>query len=267
MSKPHLSASGLGMLSRCGVQFYERYIEGNKTPPSPNMATGTATHKGAEVDMTEKFTSGDLLDEAAVLAATSDEFDRSAKDAKDNYDGFAYTDTDREKGTDKVLGEAKDKAVMLASLYHKEYAPVLEPTQRIEWKWNLETEFSHNLRGVTDLETTDGAIHDLKTSGRSPAASTAATSDQLTMYAMAKEAHDGAKPTAVVLDYLVATKTPKAVRLESTRTDDQIDTLLRRFERATAVIDAGNFMPAPEGSWYCAKNFCGYWTTCVFARR
>ena len=78
---------------------------------------------------------------------------------------------------------------------------------------------------------------------------------------------DGKAPDAVWFDSLVKTKTPKAVSMSSTRTDDDFKSLLLRMERACMAIQSGIFIPADPSDWICSPRWCGYYDGCPFGRR
>ena len=59
--KPYLSPTQLETLSKCGMQYYWRYIEGLRVPPGIALIKGGAVHTSVERDMRAKAEIGGLL--------------------------------------------------------------------------------------------------------------------------------------------------------------------------------------------------------------
>jgi RecB family exonuclease len=263
-SKKALSPSQLGMLERCGEQYRRRYIEGEKVAPGIAMLVGTGTHGAAEFEMNNKAAGEPVPELQAVHDAARDAFTRAYDET-----GVLWSAEEQEEGTDKVLGHKIDETITLATAYHFQLAPKLEPVPgRVEWKWRVGTATAFDLTGVIDLQDTGNVVRDLKTSGKTPPQSEADVSEQLTFYALAVQELDGELPAAVALDYLIPLKGGvKAVSLVSRRDEASVAGLWARIERAEQVITAGAFTPARTTDWWCDRRWCGYWESCPFAAR
>jgi len=249
MPKAHLSASALGMLARCGEQYRFRYVEGIKAPPGVQLVIGKGTHAAIERDLINKQHWGSLLPDDSIADYAAD----AARAAWEDDEPLV-----QEGDPDK--GGAVDTAVSLAQLHHRELAPAIEPVA-IERGFLLELDgFPFDLMGFVDIEE-KGRIRDTKTSSKSPQADAADQSDQLTLYHLDAVTR-GLPPPVVQLDYLVKTKTPKAVSLTSKRGPEDHARFLRRVEAAAKVIEAGAFYPTGADSWACSARFCGYWSRC-----
>ena len=123
-----------------------------------------------------------------------------------------------------------------------------------------------DLVGRIDIEEAE-TIRDTKTSAKSPQEDEAHMSDQLTIYALGKKVETGVMPKKLYMDYLIKTKVPKTLTLETERTDADFDRIFRLIERGIEVIDKGTFTPNPSG-WWCSDRWCGFWAdTCPFGRR
>ncbi len=259
--KRQLHVSGLSMLSKCGEQFRRRYLEGERIPPGVSLVMGTAVHRSVAANLEAKIASGSLLPAEQVQDIARDAL------AAEWEKGVALEDDYAELGEKKAAAVATDTAVALAKLHHAEAAPGIQPTH-VERPWVLEIEgLPVQLAGTIDIQEGLRRIRDTKTSGKAPAADAAATSLQLTTYALAIRQHDGRCPDAVGLDYLIHTKTPKLVQIEARRTDADFAHLLERVYQASRMIEAGLFMPAPIDAWWCSPRWCGYHATCRFAAR
>lgn len=259
-NKFQLHVSGLNMLAKCAAQFERRYINGEKLPPSCSIVIGSATDRAVTADLGHKIKAGELLPDEQIK-----DIARDALVAEwDN--GVEVSEDDRADGIGSKEG-AIDVSVTLASLHHTKAAPAMRPTH-VQRPWTLDVQgLDIQLAGTIDIQEGGAAIRDTKTSGKSPSKDVADTSLQLTTYALAVRQHDGAIPEKVALDYLVRTKTPKLVQIESTRTEADFRHLMERIVQASRMIKAGLFMPAPIDAWWCSAKWCGYHATCKYAAR
>lgn len=242
----HFSITQLNMYLRCPAQYGFRYADGLILPPTGALTKGRAVHKGAEHNYRQKAkTQQDVsLEEIRDVAAAA--FDKEAEE------------TAWEKEEDK--GRTKDEALMLASLYHQEIAPKVQPLF-IEHEFIIPTAAGVPLLGYIDVIDDQFIIRDIKTASKAPAESEAAKSLQLTAYAYAFRELVGREETAVALDYLVQTKQPKAVLLKAKRNQADIDRLLSIMRSVLTAIKGGNFYPNP-GNFMCSAKTCGYWERC-----
>lgn len=250
-ARPHVSFSSLETLAKCGLMWDFRYNQGLKIPPGVQLVIGKGTHGAIDKDLSRKLEWGTLLPDDAIADyardATRAEWEREPPKPD-------------EDGAPADLGSAVDTAVALAELHHREVAPSIVPVA-VERRFMLELpEFPFDIEGQVDVEEADH-IRDVKTSGKSPPANAADVSDQLTLYDLEASVR-GVPKRKVFLDYLVKTKTPKAVTLESYRTPEDHLRFLHKVELAAKVIQSGAFMPAPRGSWYCSPKWCGFWDVC-----
>lgn len=260
--KPSLSPSRLDMLSRCGMQYYFRYVEGKIIRPGVAMVIGTATHKAIEANLRNKIETGSLLAEEAVAQTASEAL-------KDTWlgDEPRLDEEEAKEGEAAVKGSAIDTAVSLSKAHHKVLAPTIKPIY-VERGFRLELKSNpFDLTGYIDIQEADG-IRDTKTVGKSPQGEEADKSVQLTAYALAAKINGGPDPAKVSLDYLVKTKEPKVLTLSSTRSTADYKGLLLRMERAAEVIEKGAFYPTSPDNWVCSARFCGYWeSVCPHGKR
>ena len=256
-----LSISRLNMLNRCPMQYQHRYVDGIVAPPGVALIVGKGTHRANASDLLNKMDSGSLLsgDEVKSIAAdaTTREWDSQE---------VALDDDEKAEGIEKVKGAAIDRSVLLATLYHEEVAPAIEPTG-IEQKFTLPLPSGDELTGFIDVNTAT-KIRDGKTSGKSPVAEAANQSLQLTGYIWAEWEASGRQTIKTgSLDYLVSLKKPKAVILETTRTEQDFERLHARLDVAGQMIRAGLFPPCDPGQWCCSPKWCGYWGHCAFGAK
>lgn len=261
--KPALSISAVDMLSKCGEQYYRRYIQKERIAPGVASIVGRGVDGAVNANLTHKMETRELLPLEKVLDLARDAFESEWKSQE-----VALSKDEVADGVQNVKGRAVDKAVRLAKLHASDLAPVISPTA-VQRKWTIELPgYPMDLIGYTDIEEGPSVIRDTKTSHKSPREDEADLSDQLTLYALAKRVLDKTKgPIAVVLDYLVDLKTPKVVTRDSERTIDDFRVMLRRIEVAQRAIDAGVFVPARQSDWWCSPRWCGYFNSCPYARQ
>lgn len=269
MKKPQIHVSGLQTLWKCGIQYENRHILGLKTPTAVNLIVGTGVHKGLQADLEEKKATGkagklsdvqDIARDSVTTALKSEEVEASPEDIDDGFTKDA----------------AVDKAVNLVELGHDEAVPRLlngddKSKMHIERQWTLDVEgLPFQLAGTMDVQQGTDYIEDWKTSGKSPVKSSAETSAQLTMYAMATKVLDGEIPKVLGLNYLIQTPKrgdTKLVELRTDRKEEDFFPLLARINLAHAQIQSGTFHPAPMDSWQCSDKWCGFFRTCPYSNK
>ena len=149
----------------------------------------------------------------------------------------------------------------------REVAPLIQPAA-VEEAWVIGIEgCDYGLAGRIDLKEVNGTIRDTKTSAKSPTVGQADKMDQLTMYALGAWTLTGKvsiPPLAV--DWLVKTKTPKAITQTTTRDIEDFRTLLTRIETISLALEKGVFPPADRDSWQCSPRWCGYYSSCRYIK-
>lgn len=257
--KPYVSPSQLDMYLRCGEQYRRRYILGEKIPPGVAMVKGKAVHKGAEVNLRQKIESHADLPESDVVDAAAAEVETSV-----DSQGLMLTEEEQGRGLGAVVGELKDRSVLLARTMHRQLSPRLQPVM-VERPVRIDLpDASHDLFGIVDVVDQQGVVRDLKVSGRKKPQAEVDRSDQLTFYALAIEKETGQPVPAVAFDEVVDRKTPGVETTLSTRGPADAAVFVARVNAMLGGVKAGVFAPAPVGSWVCSPRFCGYWQTCPY---
>lgn len=258
-----ISQSRLAMLSRCGEQFRRVYVEKERRPPGVAMIVGSSVDESVNANLGNVIETGAMLPPEAVQDVA-----RDALESRWVEEGVVLNEEEIELGPKAVRGEAVDRSIRLALLHYDGVAPRLKPTSvQRRFRVRIKGESDIILVGILDVEEAD-AIRDTKTSRKSPAKNAAEISQQLTMYALGVRIEDGEIPNKVALDYLVDLKrAPKAVTLESTRGPEDFRVLLARIERFARIVEAGAFAPANPDDWICSAKWCGFHSTCPFARQ
>jgi len=264
--KRQIHWSHVGAYLRCPEQYRRIYIEGERRPPGVALIVGSGTHESIEGNMLSKKDKGVLLPDDTVADLARDSVNRRWGEK-----GVELNDDEKAQGEANVKGEAVDMAVSLSLVHHKELAPEIEPAY-VERPWVLELPgHPFYLAGRIDLQEKAqkgkkvGRLRDTKTSKRSPTKTQTDDADQYTMYALAAKVLDGAIPELCV-DYLVKTKTPKAVTQHSTRDEADLQVLLRRVQVIAEAIETGVFVPCDRSSWVCNPKWCGFFDSCPYAK-
>lgn len=243
----YISYSQINMFLRCPAQYMFRYCEGLIIPPKSALTKGKSVHKGQEVNYKQKIETKADLPVSDVLDVVATEFETLA--------------TETEFAPDEDKGKIKDETIGLAKLYHKEIAPKVQPLY-VEEEINFiipNTEIQ--LKGYIDVVQEGGIIRDTKTAAKTPAQNVIDKSMQLTAYALAYRTITGETENKLILDYLINTKTPKVLSLESSRTEDDLKRFVAIVQNVVKAIKAGIFYPNPD-NFMCTPNNCGYWHEC-----
>lgn len=278
MDPVKLSPTSIRTLLRCGQQYFYRYVEGLRRPPSVKMVVGTAVDHAANVALIAK-----ARREAAVSPEAAADIAASVmRGAWENPGALELDAEERKEGRAATRGASIDRAVRLAKAFALRPLQAADPEPEtperpigVQRWYKVQLSEGLILRGRSDLEETGGAVVDLKTSSRMPNADAAETSDQLSAGALARRVLDGAEEIPVRLEVLVDSgdardTSPDAVRyvrLESRRDRASAERIVALADRAAEIIRAGAFTPAPDGSWWCSERFCGYAPICPFFRR
>lgn len=265
--KPQLHVSHINMLAKCGIQFQRRYGKtfgvgpvNEVLPPATAGAIGLSVHDSVDLNLTRKI-DGEETTLDHVQAVARDSF-------LERWEGGILLSESESENTEKARGAAVDMSVALAGLHFAEVAPGIQPIA-VEKPFVIKSpDLPVDLAGRIDIIEADDSLRDTKTIARTPSA-TENISFQNRMYSQAYLLETGRLPKKFSNDYLVKTKTPKAVTLTLTPTEEFIKPLVARIERVVEIIEsvkAGRqaFAPAQEDSWVCTAKYCGYARTCKF---
>jgi len=265
----HLSVSQLDTLTKCGQQWYFRYVEGLRMPPGVRMVIGSAVDGSVNRNLQTKIETDELMPTEAVAETARDVLNEAW-----SRNGVELDPEEKELGIKKVKGAAIDRSVGLAVHHAEQLAPGLRPVQ-VQRKFEIDLiGYDTTFLGYIDID--EGTrIRDTKTTrkGKGQVKDDVHISTQLTAYALAKKVIDGKIPKAVKLDFVFdrydnkRDREPQHETFTARRTTADFQPLLNRVERAIEVIESGAFMPAPPGSWWCHPKWCGYWAVCPWVNK
>jgi RecB family exonuclease len=248
--KPHLSFTQIGLFLRCPRAYEYRYVEGLKTPPSGAMVQSRAWHEAVERNYRQKVETGTDLPLSDMQETFAEAFARAVAAEQPVLDD------------DETPGGLKDQGVRIVETHHREIAPGVTPMLVEErFRVNLGPDFPFDLVGVWDLIERDGTIADNKAYGKTPSQDDVDKDLQLTAYALAYRTTTRKTEPRLRIDAVVKNKTPKAVQILTTRTNEDCRWFLRLIEDVARAIKLGVFYPNPQG-WHCSPKACGFWTRC-----
>lgn len=246
LPKQYISPTQLNMYLRCPAQYKFRYIDNIILPPKSALTKGKAVHKGIEHNYKQKIDSLQDIKLSEVQEVVAAEFETAAMET--------------EWEPDEKPGKIKDETISLATLYHNEVAPIVQPVL-VEEEVLVPLSNEYKLRGFIDVLDSNGYIRDTKTAKRTPSADEALKSLQLTAYSLAHRHEMGMPEKGVKLDYLVQTKEPKVVTLDAVRTQADINRFLAITNSVIHAIENQVFYPN-QNNFMCSEKTCGYWKLC-----
>ena len=245
LPKDYISPTQINMYLRCPAQYYFRYILGMIIPPKSALTKGKAVHKGQEVNYKQKIETHEDMKLSDLQEVVATEFETLAPET--------------EWQPDEDPGKIKDETISLASLYHTEIAPTVQP-MLVEEEILIDIP-GGKLKGYIDLVDMQEYIRDTKTASRTPSQDVISKSLQLSAYALAYRKEMDREENGVKLDYLVNTKTPKVVTLEGKRTEQDLQRFVSIATRVMDAIQKGVFYPNQD-NFMCDEKNCGYWHEC-----
>ncbi len=249
MTRPKYHQSEIQTFLKCGKQWEFRYLMGRKTPPRAALTVGGAVDKAVTVNLIEKLKTGADISTEAVLDAYSSEFESRAKET--------------EWGEDDA-GKQKDIGVQLISAHHEKVAPGIDPAT-VQEEFIIETDAGYDLGGTIDLTEKSGVVVDTKTAKSAYDTDAVFRAIQPTLYDFAYEALHKKPSTGFRYDVLIKpTKTigARIQKVEGKVTHDDRQWLFETITQMHKAIQSGVTLPAPEGAWWCSKDWCGFWSQC-----
>ena len=247
--KPHLSFTQINMFLRCGRQYEYRYVQGIKRPPSGALILGKSWHMAVEHNYKQKIQTEQDLPLEDVQDCFSDAFDQAFTEEVELNEG-------------ENPSQLKDTGILVTATHHKIIAPTVQPAE-VEKEFNLSLgeEFPFFIKGFWDVIDKNGITADNKSYSKSPAQSDVDKDLQLTLYSTAYRAIYQKIEPELRLDCIIKTKTPKAVQISSTRTNEDCKWFLGLVEKVAQAIESGIFYPNPN-HYLCSPKWCGYYSRC-----
>lgn len=247
--RPIYHQSEIQVYLKCGKMWEFRYQRGIRIAPSAALTIGSSVDAAVSLNLSQKTVTGRDVKTEEVLEAFSTDFESRAE----------WTNWGQEDP-----GRQKDIGVQLLKVHHQIVAPKLRP-QTVQESFAVQTSEEFDLGGTIDFTEESGTVVDTKTSRSPYDPSVIRRAIQPALYDYAYEALRGRPSSGFRYDVLVKPTLRNAAQVQ------QISAKLGKpdrewlFETVRQVhrgINAGVAMPAPEGSWYCSPEWCGYWSMC-----
>lgn len=239
---------------KCGKQWEFRYLLGIRTPPKAALTVGSSVDAGVTRNLVQKITSKKDLSVTEVLDVYSTDFD------------LRKDETDWE---DENPGAIKDMGASLVRAHHEKLAPQIQP-KTVQEKFVIELDGGFDVGGTIDLTEEDGTVADTKTSKNKYAEDSIHRALQPAIYDFASMVLTGKKPKAFRYDVIIKptkTKGPEIQQVTGQVTEDDHAWFFNAVSNMDKAIKAGIALPAPEGAWWCSKDWCGYWDKCKGAKK
>ena len=240
-------------------------------PPPVKMSLGAAVHTAVEHDLRQKVETHE---------------DRPTAEVLDKYDAaFDFEVADIET-PDEPLGKAKDDGVRMLRVFMdgSDQQPPVAPTLQPVWVERA-TQFrvvKEHVEGcqrnggcscgvpfnvTLDMATEDDAVHDLKTTARTPS-STGLHLMQVAAGAIGYEVEVGRPARDTVVDTLIRTKQAKYHRESYGPVDAHMKRIFaQQVDNAVQMINAGLFPTLGTDGIVPACGSCGYKPICPAWKR
>lgn len=233
---PILSHTSIMMYLRCPAQYFFRYIEGIKMPPTGAVVFGIAFDRTISYNYEKKILSGEDEHEDVLTDFFAEEYEAGMKEVEEKVD-------------------EKDIGVQLVREYRKSISVMTSP-KSVQCGYERDFE-AVTITGIVDLQTTDGKIVDVKTSRYQTSGITATQRIQLGTYAFLTDSAN-----AIGEIHLgVVSKTPRVLVLREVITSEDIRLALSIAQAVYRGIQSGVF-PPNRTSFACSRRTCGYWRLC-----
>ena len=242
--REYQSFSSLITFVGCGMQYYYRYCEGIKTPPSVALIEGSAGHKGQEKNFVQKVDTHIDLPMDVILDVVSDSFE-ARKSEVENWE-------------DNEPGKAKDGMITLMRHVHSTHNPTIQPVEcEAEHIIEIPTESGMlKMKSYIDLVDSTKTIRDSKFTRKAKSQGDADNDMQLTIYSYCLATEQ------VAFDCFIKGSKPRVATIKSIRGPRQWNWLERAVPKYIKAIESGVFMPCDPSHWRCSERFCGYWFIC-----
>ena len=255
-----VSTSSLSLLMMCPVAWEKKYALRIPAPTNVRMTAGSACHKGREVNLKQKVDSHEDVSEDVVTDAARDCVNKTF-DEREVVSEKEFADMSKED----ARGMTVDMAVTFVVTDYTEFQLGIQPSM-VEKSLAIKfKDLDRIICGQIDTVNEDGWVDDLKTGKRAKGQAFADTSMGLSTYGMLYLAHMGKAPPGYRIHNVVQGKSGcKTHVYETTRTEEDLNRQLARFQRALELIKSGVFMPCDPGFWKCSEGWCEYWFQCKF---
>lgn len=258
-TKPTIRYSELNLFLNCGIAYWRRYIQHDKTPQTLPMIRGSGVHEAIATNHRQKKGSGVDI-KRRDLEAIAAEYVRATAG-----EGVMLTPDEKSVGLAPSIERTRMSALCLAGVYAEKCAPDTQP-ELVEQEIVIAMPGAPvDLKGTIDVATTAKRIRDYKTSKRAKSQREADESLQLSLYGLAYRALTGGDPSGYDLEVLIDSgKKLDHKRLPTTRSQRDFVVLVNRINALLKARETGTFAPANFGHWLCGPRYCSFWNSCAY---
>jgi PD-(D/E)XK nuclease superfamily len=246
--------SSLNMALRCGEAFRRRYIEGEIIPPGIAAGRGTGVHKANEANLKQKIVTRQDISIADMKDAARDGYVKA-------FEYGVFLPQEELASKNRLLNEGLNDCISLTELYGKQVAPSIRPVA-VEQEFNIDVGIALPLAGRIDYQEKP-IVGDLKTTKKSWSEGQIEKEIQPVFYSYVHEKLRGIRPE-FVYHILVATKQAHLQEQRLTLTDKHYRALFKKLAMFMRMLETGTFLPANPTSWWCARKWCGFFTSCPY---
>lgn len=268
----HYSISQLLTYMKCPLHFYFRYVEGLRVPMPPAVTLGKAVHSALETNFRQKIQSRKDLPINDVLDSFSDSFDAVDEETlwsedespeKVRGDGAnlirAYMTGLDWKGEPMTYRELNPETRKYERKRVEPLAPKIQPLLVEEpFEVRFDNDVGYTFVGRMDLVDDKGRIRDTKTTAKSPTQDMIDNDLQLTAYALGFRVKTGKIENGLMVDAIVKNSSPKLVSIETKRSREDIDRLMRILSQIANAVERGVFYCG------CSNLYCGGPVSCQY---
>jgi CRISPR/Cas system-associated exonuclease Cas4 (RecB family) len=242
-----LSATKINKFLRCQRSYEDHYLRGNKGEPTQALTLGSICHQAVALGFEFKKDSGKDIDLEEKFKLIDELFDEDRERGTTHYtDSF-----------ENVVREAKELVMVHDQDISRKVKPFL-----IERPFSVNVG-DHTLVGVWDLITEDSWIVDYKTYKKTPSQSELDKDLQLGLYSLAYRLEFGEIEKGLRLDCSVKTRVKKTAQLCTSRTNEELEWLIKFIDQVAQQMEAGVYVPNNTG-WWCSPQYCSAWDSCQF---
>ena len=273
MKTVRISPSSLNKWELCPESWNQRYNHKRYEDLGLAAWVGISVHKAAESNYMHKAISHLDLPVEELVETASHHFMTETGSGR-----IHLSAAEEREGKEAVLLRARAEVEAATKLFAEQIAPGVQPITigdipavelelwtRLEYP---EHDLTVNLQLRIDcVSSEDGLIriHDLKVKSKQADQVTWDRDLQFTLNWMALAEKMKTDPEEIVVDQIVSYKKgPKHIPVVTVRDARDIDAARNHVLAHVLGIEAGNYSPAPPGSWKCSPDWCGYWSRCPY---
>lgn len=250
----YLSASRLTLFQRCAEHWRRRYLEEERLPLTIPAHIGRAVRETVLLSLQHRRDTGLPMPPEQLRDAAIDAYARSLKNG-------VYVAPEDLSSARAALADGRDTVIALTGLFRRELSPLLRPAD-VDCRVQLDLGLPLPVLVTLDCITPEGDLHQTATASRRWSMERLHGSPDHALRREAARLHGSPPAAKLIVNVLVASKTPVLQVLEAPRSPEELTVVIRRFRLMLASVAAGIFPPAAPENWLCSPRWCGYFYSC-----